>query len=163
MPMNTTPATCWQASEPFRLRPIQFQEVYGVDGWRLKLYAIRYGDAPLDTATYAEVFPQAWSALPRPAVTPQRPGLGFVIQHQGRGMHYLVLCWWDNENELCQRVFVRRFGTGEKWRAARAGESACVWDLQVIWFERQAYVDTMLSSGVADAEAYLARRLNVQA
>jgi hypothetical protein len=161
--MNTSATPRWQPSEPFRPRPIHFHEVREVDGWRLKLYAIRYGDAPLETAIYDEVFPQAWYALPRPPVTAQRPGLGFVIQHQGRSMHYLVLCWWDNENELCQRVFVRRFAPGEGWRPATGGESACVWDLQVIWFERQTYLDTMLSPGVADPEAYLARRLEVPA
>jgi hypothetical protein len=161
--MNTPLQTCWKPSETYQPRPLRFLEVRHVDGWHLKLYAIVYGDAPLEMTTYEEAFPQAWYSLPRPAQTELRPGVGFVIMHQGRGMHYLLVCWWDNENELFERVFVRRLGLGESWRPATAGETACVWDLQVIGFERQAYVDTILSPAEgADVAGYLARRLEMR-
>ena len=29
------------------------------------------------------------------------------------------------------------------------GESICIWDLQVLWHERQAYIDTVLSPPTA--------------
>jgi hypothetical protein len=38
---------------------------------------------------------------------------------------------------------------------ADPSESVCVWDLEVIWAERQAYVDTLLGEHTADD--YLAR------
>jgi hypothetical protein len=68
-----------------------------------------------------------------------------------------VLGWWDRDNELPLRVFVRDTADGEGWRAARGSESVCVWDLQVIWAEREAYVATVMG---ADADAGRARYLD---
>ena len=30
-----------------------------------------------------------------------------MIRHQGPQWQYLVLCWWDSQDELVQRLFVR--------------------------------------------------------
>src|SRR5262245_9437663 len=129
----------FQRSEPYSPRPIRFLDVLEHDGWRLKVYAITYGPAALQRELYDEALRDAMSNLPRPAVSQNRPGVGFVICHQGRGWHYLVVSWWDNENELLQRVYVRPTDApqGTRFHAASGGESACVWDLQVIWFERE--------------------------
>ncbi|HET6372389.1 MAG TPA: hypothetical protein VFG76_03730, partial [Candidatus Polarisedimenticolia bacterium] len=95
--------------------------------------------------------------LPQPARAAGRPGLAIAIAHQGRGCDYLVMSWWGRQNELPTKVFVR--DTGE-WRTVRDDESFCVWDMEVLWFEREAYVATILAGGRGDAsEAYLARRL----
>jgi hypothetical protein len=53
-------------------------------------------------------------------------------------------------------VFVRQQSPGATWRPARESESVCVWDLEVIWLERQAYVQTVLGGG--DVEGYLTIR-----
>jgi len=94
-------------------------------------------------------------ALPEPDEPHGRPGLGFLIAHQGRTGDYVVAAWWDHENELPLRVLVRRGRTG-RWRRARRGESFCVWDLEVIWAERRAWIDTMLSPGGAGRDGWLA-------
>ena len=121
----------------------------------LKHYAITHPAAPsarcaLDPALLA-------SALPRVDGREGCAGVGFVIEHQGISVTYLVLGWWDRENELPLRVWVCDDGG---WRPARDGESACVWDLEVIWFERNAWVETMMAGrAAADGRtAYLARR-----
>lgn len=62
------------------------------------------------------------------------------------------------------RVFLRDRGN---WRPARDGESFCVWDLEIMWHERCAYIRTMLvgagcgAGPAADrpAAAYLADRI----
>jgi hypothetical protein len=80
----------------------------------------------------------------------------FIIAHQGATGDDVVLAWWDHENELPVRVLVRR--QGEPWRAAEDTESVCVWDLEIFWHERQAWVETVLSSGSANERtAYLSR------
>jgi len=151
----------FKVSEPYRVRPIRFEGVRGVAGWRLKLYSITYGPEPVDWPCYEDGLELAREALPQPPIQADRPGVGFVIAHQGRGGHYLVLNWWANENEYFNRVFVRPRAGDQPWRQASGGESACVWDLQVIWFEREAYVETVLSPPAGpDVEAYLARRLD---
>jgi hypothetical protein len=126
-------------------------------GYRIKQYAILYGGGPFRDGDFAMGLELAFGSLPTPAQTRMRPGLGFAIAHQGNGADYAVLAWWDNENELPLRVFVRPQTPEGTWRTARDGESICVWDLEVIGFERMAYVETLLGGG--DAEAYLARRI----
>lgn len=149
-------------SEAYRPRPIRFRELRTVRDWRLKVYEITYGDEPLDWPVYEAVLPELLTILPNPPRTRHRPGVGFIIAHQGRGWHYFVLQWWDHENELGQKIFVRRFGPGEKWRPA-VDESICVWDLQVLWFEREAYVSHILSRPDApDLDGYLATRLEIR-
>jgi hypothetical protein len=133
-------------------RPIRFHRLRGVDGWRLKLYSITYAANSIDWSAFDPAMTIVDAALPRPATAPGRQGVGFVIAHQGRSALYCVLGWWDNENELPLRVFVRGLDSGAEWRAARGPESVCVWDLQVIALERDAYVATVLAGG-DDAEA----------
>ena len=126
---------------PFEPRPVQFLGIEEVRGYHLKCYSIEYGEVPFRPEEFEGGMILAACAVPKPTVTDGRPGVGFVIQHQGRTGHYLILCWWDNENELPPRVFVR---TDDEWRPARESESFCVWDLEVMWREREAYVRTVL-------------------
>lgn len=136
---------------PYQPRPIQFHEPRDVHGQRLELYSIRYGQDPIRWDVFEPGLTKAYADVPAPDVACGRPGLGFVIAHQGRTGDYIILGWWDSENELPLRVFVR---DQSGWRTARSSESVCVWDLEVIWHERQAYVATLLAGGSPDA--YLA-------
>lgn len=119
--------------------------------WTLKRYSIRFGTAPFDAARFDGGRALALGALPIPAKVQGRCGVGFLVEHQGNSVDYLVLGWWDRENELPLRVYVRDAGTS--WRAAHGGESVCVWDLQVIWAERQAYVGTVMNPAISDGVA----------
>ncbi len=71
----------------------------------------------------------------------------------------MILGWWDNQNELPLRVFVSSDRRNESWRAAEGSESICVWDLEVLWEERQAYIATVLRRGESDIDGYLARHV----
>jgi hypothetical protein len=155
------PAT-WTCSEEYRPRRTTFHDVRELEGWRLKVFSIVYGTGVMEWTVYDDVWPLIRSALPQPAVTPCRPGVGFFIAHTGRGVHYAVLGWWDNENELPIRLFVREFGDNTEWRAGTGAESVCVWDIQVIAHERDVYVAQVLSKpDQPDLEGYLYRHFEV--
>jgi hypothetical protein len=143
--------------EPFAPRRIEFHGVRTHGDWRLKLYSILYGPSPLDWDSFGPGLALAESALPQPAVTAERPGVGFLIAHQGRTGSYAVLGWWDRENELPLRIFVSPDGRAQSWRSNEGSESICIWDLEVLWAERQAYAATVLSPAGSDVAAYLAR------
>jgi hypothetical protein len=49
----------------------------------------------MDWDVFAPGLALAEAALPQPAVTPARPGVGFLIAHRGRTGNYTVLGWWD--------------------------------------------------------------------
>lgn len=160
--------------EPRPTRFLGVREYQG--GWCLKTYSIVRPGATLDAPAYEEALTLASRALPQPAQSSRRPGVGFVIAHQGgggegerergvgvnEGVLYLVLGWWDNENELPLRVWVRE-DAERRWRAALEHESVCVWDLRVLWHERNAYVRHVLGPDAEpDVGAYLADALRDQ-
>jgi hypothetical protein len=139
---------------PYTPRPTSRRDDIRRAGWTLKRYDICATTLPIDESVYAEGLALALAALPQPPKTSTRPGLGFLICHQGRDVHYIVLIWWDNENELFQRVFVRTFEPDASWRDAAGGASFCVWDTEIIAAERDAYVRHVLAES-PDLDAYL--------
>jgi hypothetical protein len=144
---------------PYAPRPIRFDGLRTPGAWRVKTYVLTLPDEPFDRSRFADGERRALAELPA-ETSAARPGLALLVLHQGRGADYAVLGWWDRENELPLRVWVRPHDE-PAWRPARGGESLCVWDLQVLWHEREAYVATVLADG--DATAYLARTLHAPA
>lgn len=145
-------------------RPIEYLGLVEQQGWRLKFYSVVDGQALLDRSDFGKGFRLVLHHLPQPATNEERAGVGFLIAHQGRTANYAVLCWWDHENELPIKIAVRRPEERGGWRPARGRESICVWDLEVIAFERQAYIATILAGGASEAaaEEYLARSLRLR-
>src|SRR5690606_18314330 len=128
----------------YERRPTTRHGVRDVDGWRLREWRITLPGETLDQAAFEAGLALASTALPHPPAAEGRVGAGFVIFHQGRGVDYVVLCWWSRENELPIRVFVRERAPNAQWRPGRGEESVCVWDLEVIRRERDAWVKTVL-------------------
>src|SRR5690348_8687879 len=108
--------------EPFAPRRHLSLPIINHDGWDIKQHAVVYGNGELDATRFNTSLQAALESLPQPARTTARAGVGFVILHQDRGMDYIVLAWWDRENELPLRIWVdERQGGG--WRPARGEES----------------------------------------
>ncbi len=139
----------------FSDREIRFLGVHRHRDWRMKCYCIRYGAEQVDWEGFGTGIADALSTLPPVQVEEGRPGLGFVIAHRGKTGDYIVLGWWNRENELPVEVWVRRTRQ-DPWRKAVRGESMCAWDLEVIGEERTSWIETMLS-GPLDPRAYLER------
>lgn len=117
----------------------------------IKLYTVSATGAPVDASGYHPRLAQVKRS--RPVDWAQTPA--FAIFHDGAGMAYLVLCWWGNDNELFTSVSVR---TDEGWVEDPSRFSFCLWDLEILWFERNAFVET-LYSGEPDIARYRATRL----
>jgi len=150
--------------KPFQPRWVEPAGTLRLCGQALKVYRIASADrlaAGVDWDAFDASEPLIESALPEPDHGAGRPGVGFLIHHAGEGptgrLDYAVLAWWDRENELPLRIWL---DDGDGYRAATGGESVCVWDLGVMAFERDAYVETLLAPR-PDREAYLERRFRV--
>ena len=137
--------------KPYAPRHIVRQDTLSAGGADLQRYAITLPGSLFEPSRFEPARRLALEALPTPARTSQRHGVGFLIEHQGDGVDYCVLGWWDRENELPIRVFVH--DPPGQWRPARGSESICVWDLEVIAAERAAYIATVLSGDAGDARA----------
>ncbi len=153
---DNVPARAEWQPKPYLDRKIAPLSTWTHQGWQLKRYGIEFAG----TQSAADIFERAYSRvaswLPPRATTADRPGVGWMLEHRGKTMDYLVVGWWDNENELRMKIWVTENG---QWREALS-ESFCVWDMQVMAFERNAFVATLLQQE-PDIAAYLNQHLTV--
>ncbi len=151
-------------SEPYKTRPIRFLEVFETNGWKLKVYGISaLHDRPPHEFVDA-IKSVATTILPQPAVMKDRYGVGFLYAHEGRsGGGYASVNWWLNENELHHYQYEAPADRLDDLQPTEktGGTSACAWDLAVIAFERQAWVETVLANDSgSDLDAYFERQMN---
>jgi hypothetical protein len=149
-------------AEAYAPRPVRPMGVRAFGDWTLKVYGIAYGrDEPSPELVQAALR-AADSALPAPARSDDRYGLGFLGIHDGRDSNFVFVSWWENENELQHRVFYSAPERPCELRPATPQEPiACVWDLSVIAHEREAWIRHVLSRpDRADPAAYLADALS---
>jgi hypothetical protein len=128
--------------KPFEPRAIAFVGLRPHRDWRIKIYTITEPGCAIRWEAFTPGMRLAFETLPDPAAAPGRPGIALLLAHTSKLGLYCVLTWWSRENELPTRVFVKP--PGADWRPANATESFCVWDLEVLWQERQLYVETVL-------------------
>jgi hypothetical protein len=105
--------------------------------------------------------------VPRPALveatreagrrTIPEGALGFTIAHDAATAGLGIVYWWANENEIHSRVFASPHEDPGALEPHDGTGMACVWELEVIDFERRAYLEDVLKEG--DVDTYLDRRL----
>jgi hypothetical protein len=149
-------------AEPYVRRSVRCLSSLTFDGWRVKLYGIAYrGERPVQALVDAAVA-AAQASLPRPAVTHDRYGVGFVGAHDGRGANFVFVNWWANEDELHHRAWLSSKEEPGRLRATGPDDfTACAWDLAVIAHERGAWIRHVLDRAQGpDLDAYLADQLH---
>ena len=151
--------------EAYAPRPIRFLELWQTEGWRLKVYGIAYRQAAVRSALLPIAQALACARLRESAADKQHYGVGFVGIHDGRGAVFIFVDFWADENELHHHVYIAPKDDLTRFTyMTPTGLSACVWDLRLLCYERQAWIDTMLANPSGpDLEAYLTRRLNEDA
>jgi hypothetical protein len=148
---------------PYLPRPTSSLGTVEVEGWRFKLYRINAPGRPAPGVEWRPVMRElARQRLAEPGGHPERYGVGFAIVHHGREANFVLLDWWVGENMLENHVYVSPLDDPEALEyATPTGLSACVWELRVMAFEREAWISTVLDNpgGRPDLDAYLEHRL----
>ena len=147
---------------PYQPRPIRFLDLWRVDDWRIKLYGIAYARSqprPELVAAARSIASQQLRSLPADL---DHYHLGFLGVHDGRTSNFVFLDFWADENELHHHVFVSPTAHPDQFTCVTpTGLSACVWDLRLQAFERDAWVTHVLQQSAApDFDGYLAATLN---
>ena len=142
-------------------RPIRFLELWQSDGWRLKVYGIAHGK-PAPRGELIDAAKQvARRTLTTVANATSHYSVGFLGIHAGRTGNYVFVDWWADENELHHRFYIGPSDDPTQLKDMSGnGPAACVWDLRVMAFERDAWLECILKNPRPDVEAYLQRRLN---
>ena len=117
---------------------------------RLKHYGIALHDRVPRPALAAATRRVAHEVVPDGA-------FGFTIAHDAASAGLGIVYWWANENEIHQRVFASPLDDPGALQPADSSGMACVWELEVIDFERRAWLDEVLKRG--DARRYSERAL----
>jgi hypothetical protein len=147
----------------YRRRPIRFLELWEEAEWRIKVYSITLpgGSVNPELLGAAKEAGRRWLRQP---LAPGRRyyGVGFMGVHEGTGANFVFLDWWADDNELYHQVYLSPADDPTHLQYVSPTGLACtVWDLRVLCFERQAWVDTVLANPAGpDLAAYLSRQLN---
>jgi hypothetical protein len=113
---------------------------------RVKLYGIGDPRPALAEATRRA----AADAIPAGAA-------GFTIAHAAATAELAIAYWWANENEIHARYFAAPKAAPAALAPVEDTGMACIWELEVIDFERRAWLRDVLED--SDLDAYLARAL----
>jgi hypothetical protein len=131
----------------------------------MKVYGISYASERPRARVVEAAKQAALSVLPQPAAGGGRFGVG----HEARTCNVVFVNWWADGNELHHRLFFTPFrsdadaaGRPTDLRPSTPNEFiGCTWDLAVIAFESQAWVEgVMKSPSAADLDRYLQKQLN---
>ena len=133
----------------YQPRTIRFIRREDVGNWRLKVYGIGTHARDARPEVVEATLEAARTALPADG------GAGFVIAHDARAAGLALVYWWDNENEIHGRFFASPLDDPSALVPNDGTGLACVWEMEVLDFERRAWLEDVLKND--DVEAYLSR------
>lgn len=131
--------------KPHQTRPIRFLQYLFHEEWTAKIYGICQDDERPGEMLLQRAQEITRQILPTPGITAERYALAFVIIHQARLFNTILIDWWERDNELRHRVFRAYPEAPLAFEEITAsGEAACVWELRILAFEREAWMKHIL-------------------
>ena len=91
--------------DPYQPRPVRFIRLERRGDWRLKVYGIATPGRTPRAEFVTAALDLAPLALPEPAVTDERYGIGILVAHDSATCCFALFYWWQSANELHQRVY----------------------------------------------------------
>jgi hypothetical protein len=133
-----------------RTRSIRFIGREDLGDWRLKVYGIGTHAPDARPELVSATLDAARDALP------EGGGAGFVIAHDAASAGLHLVYWWANENEIHGRFFASPLDDPAGYEPYLSTGLSCVWEMEVLDFERRAWRDDVLIND--DVDAYMERR-----
>ncbi len=148
---------------PYATRNVRFHEIFRCPNWQVKIYIISSTASVVDAA----IIYQAKYELPGWLKASNKSGLevyGYatLILHQTKYGVFAVINWWLDENMLQHFVYLAPIKDPLSFNLySYNGIITCVWELSVLWHERNAWVShVLMNPGNPDYQAYLDDQLN---
>jgi len=104
----------------------------------------------------------ATDIIPSGSETDPYSRAALLICHDAGESCWALVQWWVDAAILSSFVFRADGRTPGHLTPAPAGITACVWELEVIDFERRAWTDLILTADRPDLDAYLDARLRTE-
>ncbi|MDH4471678.1 MAG: hypothetical protein QE487_03670 [Fluviicola sp.] len=81
---------------------------------------------------------------------------GFIIIHAGLDVNFVVFGYWVNKNELMTKVYKSLPSESHLLLPVdlNTASGLCIWDLSVVFYEKEALIQYLLDGALLDIEAY---------
>ena len=148
--------------QKYQTRPIRFLEIFPHQDWKIKLYSISVKNEYVSD----ENVMLAKSNIANWLTNSTLYGLdtykvATLIIHEGCEGCFAIVNWWIDENMLQNFVYLKREGKTEFELFSDKGMMTCVWEMAVLWHERNAWAKHILMQHEnPDMAAYLNEQLN---
>lgn len=148
--------------KPFRERRTAMCGRTEIRGWKVKVYGMVGDVAELDENTVKAGIGFAESEVPWPDDVADK--YGFLTLHVGEEAVWLLVDIWASDI-LRHFLFSAPIDAPTEFSAAPTdGTMACVWEMQVLWHERQAWVKHVMAKPEApDFDGYMNDSLDISA
>ena len=147
----------------YKPRPVRFLEVYRHSDWLVKIYSISIRNEFVNESTieYAKQQLSKWLHNSN-CHTLDNYKLATLILHEGKEGCFAIINWWVDENMLQHFVYLAKNEEPTSFELySDNGIIVCVWEMAVLWFERNAWVENILmQASDPDVNAYLNTQLN---
>lgn len=146
---------------PYRPRSIRFIEWWEIDGWTMKVYGISSQSEYPKQECIVLGKKIALEQLHTITVPTEIYHLGFIIVHETANGIFILIDYWTGENMLCSHAYFKENDSPTVSDLTPSGLTACIWELRVIHFERDAWVEhVLLNDQAPDKTTYVQTILN---
>ncbi len=147
----------------YKKRPVRFIELCETGEWKIKIYSISVLNERVSPEAILQVKELIPGWLENSSIHElDNYKIATVIVHEGKEGIFALINWWVGENMLQHYVYFAGYDKPYDFKLfSDKGISYCVWELAVIWHERNAWVKHVLKKeGKPDFEAYLSSVIN---
>lgn len=147
----------------YKPRKIDFHNTIRVNNWQIKVYKFTFRE----TFQADEILEKAIAKLPEWLETAKTLNfeiyhIGFLMIHEGRDGIWCILSWWLGENMLRSLTFSTSTASPNDFTLnPQKGGMVCVWELEVINFERKMWIEHILKKAEnPDFAGYLNEKMS---
>ncbi|HMW01406.1 MAG TPA: hypothetical protein PKE58_14810 [Acidobacteriota bacterium] len=150
----------------YRPRKIQLNRRLAINNWNVKVYTITHQSRFESAVTLQSAIARLPGWLEKSRATGfETHGVAFLIVHEGLDGVWTLINWWMCDELLQSLTFFTSYKTPTEFQPfPQEGFAACVWELEVIVFERSMWIEHILKKADTPSfDQYLQASLNIEA
>ncbi len=133
--------------KPYKRRRTEFIGITESNDWMLKVYTISTNDKFSSKNAVLNSHQNLKKWLKKAELNEfTKEKLGCLIIHETDKKIFAVLNWWVDENILQNHVFISDNCANLVFKDySNQGIQFCVWEMAIIWFERNNWIENMMT------------------
>ncbi len=144
--------------KPFKARNIKFSGVWNQEEWCLKVYSISPNKNNTFSLQELENLLEKmtdWLARFQESGTNVHK-IGVLMLHEATEGRFVIINSWTDENMLQHYVYLQRKESSGNFECiSDKGLFTCVWEMEVLWYERNLWIKEVMARGLDEAPRLL--------